>query len=70
MAKLSPASLGKGFGAYHALTGLAALPAGLAFGWIYQHSGANDAFWLSGALVGAVGLVWVLRSGLPREARA
>ena len=65
VAKLSPASLGKGFGVYHALTGLAALPAGLAFGWVYEHSGANDAFWLSGALVGAVGLVWMFRP-LPR----
>ncbi|HET7041389.1 MAG TPA: MFS transporter [Gemmatimonadales bacterium] len=68
VAKLSPATLGKGFGAYHALTGLAALPAGLFFGWIYQRSGANDAFWLSGALVGVVGLVWVLRRGSPRPA--
>ena len=60
VARLSPATLGKGFGVYHALTGLAALPAGLMFGWIYQRHGANDAFWLSGALVGVVGLVWML----------
>ena len=64
VARLSPATLGKGFGAYHALTGLAALPAGLFFGWVYQRSGANDAFWLSGALVGVVGLVWMLRPRL------
>ncbi len=59
VAKLSPASLGKGFGVYHALTGFAALPAGLAFGWIYQQSGASDAIWLSGAGVGVMGIVWV-----------
>ncbi len=60
VAKLSPASLGKGFGAYHALTGFAALPAGLAFGWIYQQSGASDAIWLSGAGVGVMGIVWIV----------
>ena len=59
VAKLSPASLGKGFGVYHGLTGFAALPAGLAFGWIYQRSGASDAIWLSGAGVGVMGLVWI-----------
>ena len=60
VAKLSPASLGKGFGTYHALTGFAALPAGLAFGWIYQQSGASDAIWLSGAGVGVMGIVWIV----------
>jgi len=64
VAKLSPASLGKGFGTYHALTGFAALPAGLAFGWIYQQSGASDAIWLSGAGVGVMGVVWMLRRAL------
>ena len=59
VAKLSPASLGKGFGTYHALTGFAALPAGLAFGWIYQRGGASDAIWLSGAGVGVMGIVWM-----------
>ncbi len=69
VAKLSPASLGKGFGVYHALTGLAALPAGLAFGWIYQQSGASDALWLSGAGVGVMGLVWTLRRSTPSPDR-
>jgi MFS family permease len=63
VAKLSPASLGKGFGVYHALTGLAALPAGLTFGWIYAHSGPSDAIWLSGAGVGVMGLVWITTRG-------
>lgn len=61
VADLSPASLGKGFGVYHALTGLAALPAGITFGWIYAHSGPSDAIWLSGAGVGGMGLVWMFR---------
>jgi hypothetical protein len=60
VARLSPATLGRGFGVYHALTGLAALPAGLFFGWIYETGGASDALWLSGAGVGVVGVVWVV----------
>ncbi|MBW8772212.1 MAG: MFS transporter [Gemmatimonadetes bacterium] len=60
VAKLSPASLGKGFGVYHALTGFAALPAGVAFGWIYARSGPSDAIWLSAAGVGVMGVVWVV----------
>lgn len=61
VAKLSPKGLGKGFGLYYALTGLAALPAALAYGWIWERSGSNDAIWLSGVLVGVVGVVWTLR---------
>jgi MFS family permease len=68
VAKLSPATLGKGFGVYHALTGVAVLPAGILFGWIYQTSGASDALWLSGAGVGVMGVVWVVRRGSPRAA--
>jgi MFS family permease len=60
VARLSPATLGRGFGVYHALTGLAALPAGLLFGWLYETSGASDALWLSGAGVGVTGLLWIL----------
>jgi MFS family permease len=60
VAKLSPATLGRGFGVYHALTGLAALPAGLFFGWLYETNGASDALWLSGAGVGVVGMIWVV----------
>lgn len=59
VAKLSPKKLGKGFGMYHALTGLAALPAAIGFGMLYEHGGGSDAVWLSGAVVGGVGLVWM-----------
>jgi MFS family permease len=59
VARLSPAMLGRGFGVYHALTGLAALPTGLMFGLVYQKSGASDALWLSGAGVGMVGIFWI-----------
>ena len=59
VAKLSPKGLGKGFGLYYSLTGLAALPAALLFGWLYDRNSASDALWLSGALVGVAGVVWV-----------
>jgi MFS family permease len=36
VARLAPVRTGRGFGLYHALTGAAALPAGLLFGAIYQ----------------------------------
>lgn len=64
VAKLSPKGLGKGYGLYYALTGSVALPAGVLFGWVYQHQGASDALWGSGALVGVMGIVWmVVRRG-------
>ncbi len=69
VAKLSPKWLGKGFGLYYALTGLAALPAAVVYGWMWEVSGSSDAIWLSGALVGVVGVVWVVvRRGSPRAA--
>jgi hypothetical protein len=72
VAKLSPRGLGKGFGLYYALTGLAALPAAVIYGWIWEASGSSDAIWLSGALVGVVGLAWMsrprLRGATPRAA--
>jgi len=43
VARLAPARLGRGFGAYHALTGVAALPAGLGFGLVYQRTGGSAA---------------------------
>lgn len=67
VARLSPKQLGKGFGAYHAVTGLAALPAGIAFGMVYTRGGGSDALWLSGAVVGVVGVLWMaVRRGSPR----
>jgi MFS family permease len=43
VARLAPVRTGRGFGVYHALTGLAALPAGLAFGAFYQFRGGPGA---------------------------
>ena len=47
VAALSPRRVGRGFGGYHALTGLAALPAALGFGFVYQRIGAPTALHLS-----------------------
>jgi predicted MFS family arabinose efflux permease len=57
VARLAPVRTGRGFGGYHALTGLAALPAGILFGELYQRSGGGIAFAVSAAavLLGAVG---------------
>ena len=60
VARLAPVRTGRGFGSYHALVGAASLPAGLAFGWLYQSLGGPRA--LSASAVGmvlAVG-VWLL----------
>ena len=56
VARLAPARTGRGFGLYHALTGLAALPAGLLFGWLYQSRGGPAALMVSAAatMVGAI----------------
>ncbi len=56
VARLAPVRTGRGFGAYHAVTGLAALPAALLFGELYQRSGATTALTASaGAVLAATG---------------
>ena len=58
IAALAPVRTGRGFGAAQAVTGLAALPAGLAFGALYQWAGAPVALLVSaGSVVLAAG-VW------------
>ena len=47
VARLAPRRTGRGFGAYHAVTGLAALPAALGFGFLYQLQGGSMALWAS-----------------------
>ncbi|HET8632752.1 MAG TPA: MFS transporter [Gemmatimonadales bacterium] len=59
VSRLSPNTLGRGFGAYHAVVGVAALPAALIFGFLMQREGNAVAFGVSAvALVVATG-VWV-----------
>jgi MFS family permease len=59
VARLAPVRTGRGFGVYHALTGVAALPAGLAFGAVYQDVGARQALLASAAGVAASVIVWL-----------
>jgi MFS family permease len=62
VARLAPVRTGRGFGAYHALTGLVALPAGLIFGALYQAASGRTALWASGAGMLAAVLFWILVS--------
>jgi MFS family permease len=58
VAQLAPATLGRGFGAFHAVVGVGALPAGLGFGMLYQEISAAAALWGSAAAVLVAVLVW------------
>jgi MFS family permease len=60
VARLAPKRTGRGFGAYHAATGIAALPAALIFGALYQHQGATVALWASGGGMIVASLVWLV----------
>jgi MFS family permease len=63
VARLSPVARGRGFGAYSAITGLAALPAALLFGWVYETRGGGTAMAASAlATVIATG-IWVATAG-------
>jgi MFS family permease len=62
VARLAPVRTGRGFGAYHAVTGLAALPAGLLFGELYQRSGAATALTTSAVAVLAATAWWLVVS--------
>jgi MFS family permease len=59
VARLSPVRIGRGFGVYHALVGAAALPAGLAFGALYQEAGGPLALLGSAAGMIAAVAVWI-----------
>ncbi|MGH7630636.1 MAG: MFS transporter, partial [Gemmatimonadales bacterium] len=68
VAQLAPVRMGRGFGAYHALTGVAALPAGVLFGAIYEQAGGRMALLASAAGVGLAVLLWLIvapRAGGP-----
>jgi MFS family permease len=59
IARLAPLRMGRGFGAYHALTGIAALPAGLLFGELYESAGGHAALWASAAGMVASVVAWL-----------
>ncbi|HET8712047.1 MAG TPA: MFS transporter, partial [Gemmatimonadales bacterium] len=49
---------GSGFGAYHALTGVAALAGGLLLGALFQSLGGSTAFLVSAAVASGLVIVW------------
>ena len=59
VARLAPVRTGRGFGAYHALTGIMALPAGLLFGGLYQSRGGPWALAASAAGMLVATAVWL-----------
>jgi MFS family permease len=65
--RLAPATLGRGFGAYHALVGVAALPAGLLFGALYQASGGPRALAFSAGGTALAVVAWMVISFRTRE---
>ncbi len=60
VARLAPVKTGRGFGGYHALTGLAALPAGILFGELYQRFGGGVSFGVSAAAVLVAAVGWMV----------
>ena len=67
VARLAPVRTGRGFGLYHALTGAAALPAGLLFGAVYQTVGGPTALVASAAGMAVAVAGWLIVSPRTRE---
>jgi hypothetical protein len=67
VARLAPVRTGRGFGLYHALTGVAALPAGLLFGAIYQAAGGPVALFASAGGMAVAVAGWLVVSPRTRE---
>ena len=61
----SPERKGLAFGAFHLSVGVAGLPAGVMFGYLYQTHGAAAAF-LAGAAWMTAGAVWLAMGGIRR----
>jgi MFS family permease len=62
VARLAPARTGRAFGAYHALIGAAALPAGIVFGALYQAVSGRAALWASAAGMALAVVAWLVVS--------
>ena len=59
VARLAPVRTGRGFGNYQGLAGVAALPAGLLFGWLYTSMGGPAALLASAAALALLMPVWL-----------
>jgi MFS family permease len=60
VARLAPVRTGKGFGNYQGMAGVAALPAGLAFGEIYTAMGGAAALMVSASALALLMPVWLM----------
>jgi MFS family permease len=70
VATLAPVRTGRGFGAYHALIGAAALPAGLVFGAMYQSASGQAALWASAGGMALAVVAWLILSPAVRGHQA
>ena len=70
VARLAPVRTGRGFGSYHALIGATALPAGLAFGALYQSASGRAALWASGAGMLLAVTLWLMVSPADERSRS
>ena len=61
--RLAPVKTGRGFGNYQGLAGLAALPAGLAFGVVYKSAGGPAALLASAGCLALGMLLWLAAAG-------
>jgi MFS family permease len=59
VARLAPVRTGRGFGNFQGLVGLAALPAGLAFGLLYRDAGGPAALMASATVLALLMPVWL-----------
>ncbi len=59
---------GTAFGAYHMVVGLAALPASVIAGLLYDHVSASAPFWLGAAAAGLAGVLMLALVPEPRRA--
>jgi MFS family permease len=64
-----PGARGRAYGLYHGMVGVAALPAGLATGWVWDHWGARWALGLNAACaaLASLGLSWIAFGGSLRR---
>lgn len=63
--RLAPVKTGRGFGNYQGIAGLAALPAGLVFGFAYNRAGGPAALLVSGGCLALGVLLWLVATRRP-----
>ncbi|HYK81746.1 MAG TPA: MFS transporter [Gemmatimonadales bacterium] len=67
VARFAPGAQGRGFGVYHAVTGLAALLGGVTLGAAFQIYGGEAAFLTSAAAGLALAVAWLVLAAYPRR---